>query len=171
VGLEEIRLSSRLFVELGKAIMTSYVTSPAADYAERFRNLSVDNQLALLWHLYTKMGGSERPGDPEGTAPDTSEGLFEKVKNKSQDEQLQIMRDLLTPNTSEIRQEYDALSNNTKLAFWYRLAQGMEGSTVVGVPGEFQLSAQGQELLADLEPVGFEIQYVFLRDALLAGYD
>jgi hypothetical protein len=148
----------------------SYTQSPPAQYAELFRNLSIDNQLAVLWHLYVKMGGSERPGDPEGTAPDTSEGLFNKVKDKSHEEQLQIMRDLLTPSSTDIRQEYDALSNNTKLAFWYRLAQGMEKSMIVQVPSDFHPSAQAQELLSILEPVGFELQYVFLRDALLAGY-
>jgi hypothetical protein len=150
--------------------MAQYAQSPPAQYAEEFRNLSIDNQLALLWHLYGAMGGSTRPGDPEGTAPDTSEGLFKKVQGMSHEEQLQIMRDLLTPSSTDMRREYESLSNNTKLAFWYRLAQGMENSTVVTVPSDFQLSDQAKELLSRLEPVGFEIQYVFLRDALLAGY-
>ncbi|BAY20724.1 hypothetical protein NIES2100_04670 [Calothrix sp. NIES-2100] len=150
--------------------MAQYTQSAPAEYAELFRNLSIDNQLALLWHLYVKMGGSTRPGDPEGTAPDTSEGLFNKVKGKSQEEQLQIMRDLLTPSSTDIRREYDSLSNNTKLAFWYRLAQGMENSTIIPVPSDYQLSEQAKELLSRLEPIGFELQYVFLRDALLAGY-
>ncbi|NMG06170.1 orange carotenoid protein N-terminal domain-containing protein [Brasilonema sp. UFV-L1] len=150
--------------------MTQYTQSPPAQYAELFRNLSIDNQLALLWYLYIKMGGSTRPGDPEGTAPDTSEGLFNKVKGKSHEEQLQIMRDLLTPSSTDIRREYDSLSNNTKLAFWYRLAQGMENSTIVQVPSDYQLSAQAKELLSMLEPIDFELQYAFLRDALLAGY-
>lgn len=150
--------------------MAQYTQAPPAQYAEDFRNLSIDNQLALLWHLYVKMGGSVRPGDPEGTAPDTSEGLFNKVQRMSREEQLQIMRDLLSPSNTEIRREYDSLSNNTKLAFWYRLAKGMENSTIVPVPSDFQLSAQAKELLSKLELVGFELQYVFLRDALLAGY-
>ena len=150
--------------------MAQYTQSAPAQYAELFRNLSIDNQLAVLWQLYIKMGGSTRPQDPEGTAPDNSEGLFNKVKGKSHEEQLQIMRDLLTPSTTDIRREYDSLSNNTKLAFWYRLAQGMENSTIVPVPSDYQFSGQAKELLSRLEPIGFELQYVFLRDALLAGY-
>ncbi|MBW4595093.1 MAG: Orange carotenoid protein [Brasilonema angustatum HA4187-MV1] len=150
--------------------MTQYTQSPPAEYAELFRNLSIDNQLAVLWYVYIKIGGSTRPGDPEGTAPDTSDELFNKVKEKSHEEQLQIMRDLLTPSSTDIRREYDSLSNNTKLAFWYRLAQGMENSTIVPVPSDYQLSAQAKELLSRLEPIDFELQYVFLRDALLAGY-
>ncbi|MEH2071462.1 MAG: orange carotenoid protein N-terminal domain-containing protein [Nostoc sp.] len=150
--------------------MTQYTQSAPPEYAELFRNLSIDNQLALLWYLYVKMGSSTRPGNPEGTAPDTSEELFNQVKEKSHEEQLQIMRDLLTPSSTDIRREYDSLSNNTKLAFWYRLAQGMENSTIVPVPSDYQLSAQAKELLSMLEAVDFEVQYVFLRDALLAGY-
>lgn len=148
----------------------NYTQTVPEQASELFRNLTVDNQLALLWHLYIKMGGSIRPGDPEGTAPDTSEGLFDKVKEKSHEEQLQIMRDLLTPTSTDIRQEYDLLSNNTKLAFWYRLAQGMENSTIVPVPSDFQLSAQAKELLSMVDDIDFEKQYVFLRNALLAGY-
>jgi hypothetical protein len=151
-------------------MMRQYTQSPPTEYAELFRNLSIDNQLALLWYLYVKIGGSVRPGNPEGTAPDTSEGLFNKVKEKSHEEQLQIMRDLLTPSSTDIRREYDSLSNNTKLAFWYRLAQGMENSTIVPVPSDYQLSAQAKDLLSRLESIDFELQYNFLRDALLAGY-
>jgi hypothetical protein len=150
--------------------MTQYTQSPPAEYAELFRNLSIDNQLALLWYLYDKMGSSIDFGDPDGTAPDTSEGLFNKVKEKSHEEQLQIMRDLLTPSSTDIRKEYDSLSNNTKLAFWYRLAQGMENSTIVPVPSDYQLSEKAKELLSMLEPIDFELKYAFLRDALLAGY-
>ncbi|WP_017655631.1 orange carotenoid protein N-terminal domain-containing protein [Fortiea contorta] len=46
----------------------------------------------------------------------------------------------------------------------------MENSTIVPVPSDYELSAQAKELWSRLEPVGFELQYVFLRDALLAGY-
>jgi Orange carotenoid protein, N-terminal len=148
----------------------TYTQTPAAQYAEAFRNLSIDNQLALLWHLYGKVSGTMKPESPDGTAPDTSEGLFKKVEGMSHEEQLQVMRDLLTPSSTDIRQEYDTLSNNTKLAFWYRLAQGMESSTVVPVPSDFQMSEQAAELFSMLEPIDFEQQYVFLRDALLAGY-
>ncbi|WP_341527829.1 orange carotenoid protein N-terminal domain-containing protein [Nostoc sp. UHCC 0302] len=150
--------------------MPQYTQSSPAQFAELFRNISIDNQLALLWYLYIKMGGSARPENPEGTAPDTSEGLFNKVKEKSHEEQLQIMRDLLKPSSTDIRREYDSLSNNTKLAFWYRLAQGMENTTIVPVPSDYQLSAQAKELLSMLESIDFELQYTFLRDALLAGY-
>lgn len=150
--------------------MAQSTQSPPAQYAELFRNLTINNQLALLGRIYVAVSGSMGSGNPDGTAPDTSEGLFSKVKEKSHEEQLQVMRDLLTPSSTDIRKEYEALSNNTKLAFWYRLAQGMENSTIVSVPTDFQLSDQAQELLSMLEPVGFEIQYIFLRDALLAGY-
>jgi hypothetical protein len=50
------------------------------------------------------------------------------------------------------------------------LAQGMENSTIVPVPSDYQLSEKAKELLSMLEPIDFELKYAFLRDALLAGY-
>lgn len=137
-------------------------------YKETFQSLKVDDQLALLWHLYVKMGGSTRPANPEDTAPDSGEGLFNKVKEKFHQEQLQVMRDLLGGASTDITQEYHSLSNNTKLAFWYELARGMEESTIVQVPSDHQLSSEAQELISAVGALGFEDQYIFLRNSLLS---
>ncbi|MBW4630744.1 MAG: Orange carotenoid protein [Iphinoe sp. HA4291-MV1] len=148
--------------------MTSAYKSQPEVYSETFRSLNVDNKLGVLWFLYIKMGGSTRPQDPSGTAPDSSEPLFNKVKQKSHEEQLQVMRDLLTGADTDVTQEYNSLTNNTKLALWYQLAQGMENSEIIQVPSSYQLSPDAKKLLSLVEPIGFEQQYVFLRDSLLS---
>ncbi|MGH2415218.1 MAG: orange carotenoid protein N-terminal domain-containing protein, partial [Microcystaceae cyanobacterium] len=69
--------------------------------------------------------------------------------------------------STDITREYGSLTNNTKLALWYQLAQGMENSEVIQVPSSYQLSPDAKKLLSLVEPIGFEQQYVFLRDSLL----
>lgn len=147
--------------------MTAY-TSQAAQHAETFKQLTVDDQLAVLWYVYRYICSESGMKEPDGTAPDNSDELFNKAKGLSQDEQLQLMRDLLKGTNKDVAGEYQALTNNTKLAFWYQLAQGMERSEIIQAPSDYQLSSEGKTLLSGLEPIGFEQQFIFLRDSLLS---
>jgi hypothetical protein len=148
--------------------MTSAYKSQPEVYSQTFKSLSVDDKLAVLWYLYIKIGDSTKLEDPNDTAPDSSQGLFNKLKQKSHEEQLKVMRDLLTGADTDVTREYNSLTNNTKLALWYQLAQGMQNSEVIQVPSSYQLSPEAKKLLSLVEPIGFEQQYVFLRDSLLS---
>ncbi|MBW4470582.1 MAG: hypothetical protein KME45_09275 [Stenomitos rutilans HA7619-LM2] len=147
--------------------MTAY-TSQSAKHAETFKQLSVDDQLAVLWYVYGFICSESGMKEPDGTAPDSPDELFGKAKGLSQDEQLQLMRDILKGTDTGTAREYQALTNNTKLAFWYQLAQGMERSEIIQAPSDYQPSSAVQSLVSVLKPIGFEQQFVFLRDALLS---
>ncbi len=131
-----------------------------------FRNLNVDDQLALLWFIYTKMGDSITPAAPGRAGIDIAESLFNRIKGMSHDEQLQVQRDFLTNANTELSREYGSLSDNTKLLLWYRLAQGMESATIVPMPPNYELNSQAKSLLAALEGMEFEQQITFLRSAV-----
>ncbi len=133
---------------------------------QSFRSLNVDDQLALLWFVYTKMGGSITPAAPGRAGIDIAETLFNQVKAMSHDEQLQVQRDLLSGADTQISREYGSLSDNTKLLFWYRLAQGMESSIIVPMPPNYELKGEAKDLLAALEGMEFEQQITFLRSAV-----
>jgi hypothetical protein len=133
---------------------------------QSFRRLNVDDQLALLWFIYTKMGGSITPAAPGRAGEDIAETLFNLVKGMSHDEQLQAQRDLLAGADTQISREYGSLSANTKLLFWYRLAQGMESSTIVPMPSDYKLQGEAKDLLAALESMEFQQQITFLREAV-----
>ncbi len=128
-----------------------------------FKSFTADTQLALLWFIYTKMGSSITPAAPGAAAPPIAEGLYNQVKDLSHEEQLQIQRDLLQQSNNQIAREYGALSDNTKLLFWYRLAQGMETGEIIPMPEEYQLDQKAETLLAALETLDFEQQITFLR--------
>lgn len=147
--------------------MTAY-TSQAAKHAETFKRLSVDDRLAVLWYVYGFICSESGMKEPNGTAPDNSDELFNKAKGLSQDEQFLLMRDLLKGRSTDIAREYNSLTNNTKLAFWYQLAQGMERSEIIEAPSDYQPSPEAKALVSALKPIGFEQQFVFLRDSLLS---
>jgi hypothetical protein len=129
--------------------------------------LSVDDQLGLLWFVYTKIGSSVTPAAPGAAGSEIAQGLFNQVKELSHEEQLQVQRDIVSNADTLISREYGSLSPETKLAFWYFLAQGMENGTIIPVPPDYELPQEGKDLLARIESMDFQQQIDFLRGAVL----
>ena len=127
------------------------------------QELDVDQQLALLWVLYTKAGGSITPAAPDAAAPEIAGGLFEQVKQQDQQTQLQTMRDIAQGKDTVISREYGSLSAETKLAFWYQLAQGMEAGTIIPMPEDYEISDAVNSTVGAMETAGFETQITVLR--------
>lgn len=146
--------------------MTFTTTGSNSSLVQAFQGLDVDQQLGLFWFVYTEMGDSVTPAAPgAGTASSAvAESLFEQVKGKSREEQLQIQRDLISRKNNLISREYGALSDTTKLLFWYLLATGMDNGTVVPVPQDYQLPAQAQQVLEQIKLLDFNQQITLFRD-------
>lgn len=132
-----------------------------------YGNLSTDEKLALLWYVYTKMGTSVTPAAPGAAADEIAAGLFNQVKELSFEEQMGVQRNIIEGKDTLISREYGSLSENTKLYFWYRLAQGMEAGTIIPVPDDYEPTGGVTELLSQIELMEFEQQITFLRDAVI----
>ena len=113
------------------------------------------------------MGTSITPAAPGTAADEIAEGLFNQVKELSFDEQLEAQRNIIEGKDTLISREYGSLSENTKLYFWYRLAQGMEAGTIIPVPDDYEATGAVNELLSQIEIMDFEQQITFLRDAVV----
>lgn len=132
-----------------------------------YRNLSTDQKLALLWYVYTKMGTSVTPAAPGAAADEIAEGLFNQVKALPFAEQMAAQRQIIEGKDSLISREYGSLSDNTKLYFWYRLAQGMDAGTIIPVPKDYKPSGSVTELLSQIESLDFEQQITLLRNVVI----
>ena len=148
---------------MGSTAADSNVTSALGSYS----NLSTDEKLALLWYVYTKMGASVTPAAPGAAADEIAQGLFNQVKKLSFDEQMEVQRNIIEGKDSLISREYGSLSENTKLYFWYRLAQGMEAGTIIPVPDNYEPTGGVTQLLSQIESMEFEQQITLLRDAVV----
>jgi hypothetical protein len=146
--------------------MTNVTSGLFKSQVEAFQKLEIDEQLALFWFVYTKMGDSITPAAPGAStvSEGVAQGLFDQVKAMSHDEQLQVMRDLAARKNTQVAREYGAMSDTTKLLFWYFLAQGMEKSEIIPMPPEYNLSAESQDLLGQIESLDFSQQITFFRD-------
>ena len=147
--------------------MTTLQSNAVKNELESFFNLSVDDQLAFLWYVYEGIGSSITPAAPGTAGEDIAEGLFNQVKDKSHEEQLQIQRDIAGKKDTQISREYGSLGENTKLLFWYILAQGMEEETIVPMPDDYEMAEKGKNLLAQVQKMEYEKQITFLREAVM----
>lgn len=132
----------------------------------QFKALTVDDQLALLWFIYKKMGTTVTPAAPGAAGDAIAGGLYDQVQAMSHEEQLQVQRDLLQGTSNETTRQYGSLSDNTKLLFWYRLAQGMDAGTVIPMPEGYKMAEAGQKLLSELEGSDSNQQITFLRSCV-----
>ena len=147
--------------------MTSTTISSYDQGKQAFKGLDVDTQLGLLWFVYTKLGSSITPAAPGASGSEIAQGLFNQVKELPHEQQLQVMRDIASNADILISREYGSLSPETKLAFWYYLAQGMENGIIIPMPSDYELPQQGKDLLAQIESMNFNQQIDFLRGAVL----
>lgn len=132
-----------------------------------YKNLSTDEKLAFLWYVYTKIGTSVTPAAPGAAADEIAAGLFGQVKELPFEEQMGVQRDIIEGKDTLISREYGSLSDNTKLYFWYRLAQGMDAGTIIPVPDNYEPTGGVTELLSRIELMEFEQQITFLRNAVI----
>jgi hypothetical protein len=127
------------------------------------RGLSADDQLALLYYIYEKMGDSVTPAAPAATEPELAPILMGDFYNLSHDQQLQVMRDIVNRVDTEYSRAYGALKENNQLMVWFAWAQAM-GDRVVGMPAGYQAAEAVSSALKQIEALDFEEQISLLRE-------
>lgn len=146
------------------------INSQSVDVASvtaQFQRLSVDDKLALLWFAYTEMGRSITPAAPGAARLQFAEGLLDRVKAMSHDEQLGFMRDLIEKIDTPLTRSYGVLTANTKLAFWYRLSELMDEGIVIPVPANYQITRETNAALVAIQKLEFGQQITVLRNAVV----
>lgn len=138
---------------------------PAAVAA--FNQLSVDDQLGLLWVIYENLGGLITPAAPGAARTQFIEGLLNQFKQMEFSEQLEAMRDLARKVSTPVSRSYGAFTPNNKLAFWYMLAEGMEKGEIIPVPNYYKLSNAANDLFNKLTFLEFNQQITFLRQCVI----
>jgi hypothetical protein len=149
------------------ATVSAGLAAPVSNAISAFKGLTTDEQLGLLWVLYDNMGRSITPAAPGAARLQFAEGLLAQVKALSHNEQLQFMRDLVNRTSTPLTRAYGVLTNNTKLAFWYQLAEEMRAGTVVPVPVTYKLGAAGQTVFGQISKLDFNQQITIMRQAVV----
>lgn len=151
-----------------------------------FNSLSSADQLAALALIYKEVASSIS-ADAIGTPSSEISGLVRKVEEISQDRQVDTLQDILTagkndqgevvldPNPSKALAElvtgsattiptdqYTSMDAQSRLAFWYQVAQKL-GSSLPGIPSDFSPSSQVTDFLDSLKSLDDEQRLNFLK--------
>ena len=146
--------------------MTTNTSEINPQLISSFEALSTDQKLALLWYIYKEVGKSITSAAPGAStaSPAIAEGIFGQVLEMTYEEQLQVQRDLVECKDGSISRMYGALSDTTKLLFWYLLAQGMDRSEIIPMPDSYTLESQASQCLAQLQDLEYSEQLTILRE-------
>ena len=132
---------------------------------KKFNTFDADTKLALLWYGYLDLKEDLQP-NPSNDVDVLGHALFNKVKGKPEEEQLQVQRDIVDGTSTPISKEYGALSTSGMLEFWLLLAQGMESGSIITVPDDYELPEETNEFVEAVKALDFEEKINFTRNAV-----
>ncbi|BAZ49476.1 hypothetical protein NIES4103_20880 [Nostoc sp. NIES-4103] len=138
------------------------LTKETQKAVEAFNALDTDAKLAWLYFVYEKLGDSITPAAPAAAEPELAPLLLGDYLKLSDEEQLNIMRDIVNRKDTEYSRAYGALKENNQLLVWYAWAVAM-GDTVVDIPENYKPTEAINNLLSQIEGLEFEQQISVLR--------
>ncbi|MBW4562066.1 MAG: Orange carotenoid-binding protein [Mojavia pulchra JT2-VF2] len=149
--------------------MTTTNTNFLEQAVSKFQNLNVDDRLTVLALLYTEVSDEVPAITLNDTPNEGNANLVGEIQKLPQAEQLLALRQLLSQDEVGEKtistQEYAAMDADSKLAFWYQLAQNL-GTSIIGVPDDYIPSEQAAEVLDLLDTPNLEALVNFLKQVL-----
>jgi Orange carotenoid protein, N-terminal len=157
----------RIIPHCSGVIMTYTTDNKTKQALESFKQFDADTQLALLWYGYLDIKDQLHPAPPNDVEV-TSKAVFDQIQALSQEEQLQAQRDIVNCLDNQIGQTYSALSPSSKLELWLMLAQGMEESSIIGVPSDYKLPSETDNFVEQIKGLEFEERVNFMKSTVVA---
>jgi hypothetical protein len=138
----------------------------------RFRLLSAEDQLALIWYAYLEMGNTITVAAPGAARMQFAEPVLNQIKAMDFAQQSQVMCDLANHSDTEICRTYAVWSVNIKLGFWYQLGEWMAAGLVAPIPEGYKLSPNAAAVLNSVKEVEQGQQITLLRNFVVdMGFD
>ena len=125
------------------------LVSPRPD-AERFEQADTDTRLALLWMMAKRLRQVSATAAPAAAFSQVVQGLIRQLHQVQREEQLDVLREMITGDNTRLAEAYGALDANMRLAFWYRLVNSKESYGVAAQVNAVGTAEQLAPALADL---------------------
>lgn len=126
------------------------VADAIPNIVESFNQLSAEDQLALLWFVYTEMGVTITPAAISAVNMVFAETLLTEIKQMPARSQTQVMCDLVNHADTPICHTYSSFGINVKLGFWYQLSEWMKQGIVAPIPTGYKLSGKAADVLQSI---------------------
>jgi Orange carotenoid protein, N-terminal/Nuclear transport factor 2 (NTF2) domain len=138
----------------------------------RFKQLTIEDRLALIWFAYLEMGKKLSIVTPDAVNMQFVSSTLSQIERMSFAEQEELMRDLASGVDRPICRIYATWSVNIKLGFWFQLGKWMEAGIVSPIPQGYQLSANALAVLQAIRDIDPGQQITVLRNTVVdMGFD
>ena len=138
----------------------------------RYKLLSAEDQLALIWFAYLEMGRTITVAAPGAARMAIAQPTLDEITGMSFSEQSRVMCDLAGKVDAPISKRYAFWSINVKLGFWYELGELMRQGKVAPIPEGYKLSANANAVLESVKKVEQGQQISILRNFVVdMGFD
>ncbi|NJL46450.1 MAG: hypothetical protein HC929_01645 [Leptolyngbyaceae cyanobacterium SM2_5_2] len=131
-----------------------------------FKAADADCQLAILWQAYDTVGQAFASVAPVALFSQAVHQLIQQLNQVSQDEQLDVLRDILSDADTRFAQAYRALNVNMRLAFWHRLFGRRDWRYPLPLSACQVETLATQALIARLSTMGLNERVNFLRQVV-----
>ncbi|BAY18724.1 hypothetical protein NIES2109_53330 [Nostoc sp. HK-01] len=138
------------------------LSNETQNVVQAFNKLDTDAKLAWFYFVYENMGDSITPAAPAAAEPELAPLLLNDYLLLSEEEQLNVMRDIVNRKDTEYSRAYGALKENNQLLVWYVWAVAM-GESVVDFPDDYEPGNAINDLLSQIEGLDFEAQMSVFR--------
>jgi Orange carotenoid protein, N-terminal len=132
-----------------------------------FKQLGANDQIVLLWCIYAEVGEAIATIVQGASRLHLAQLLIEQIKQMTDTKQLQIMRDLANQVNTPISRSYGVMSVNTKLSFWYVLADSMQKNIELPISDHRQISTAAKHVLETIKRLTCGQQITLLRNAVI----
>ncbi|MEB3269279.1 MAG: orange carotenoid protein N-terminal domain-containing protein, partial [Leptolyngbya sp.] len=85
-----------------------------------FERADTDTRLALLWVMAKRLRQISTTAAPAAAFSQVVQGLIRQLHQVKREEQLDVLREMITGDNTRLAEAYSALDANMRLAFWYR---------------------------------------------------
>jgi hypothetical protein len=138
----------------------------------RFKQLSAEDQLALIWFAYLEMGKTITIAAPGAANMQFAENTLNEIRGMTPQQQTQAMCDLANHADTPVCRAYGSWSPNIKLGFWYELGKFMDQGIVAPIPEGYKLSANANAVLVTIQSLDPGQQITVLRNCVVdMGFD
>jgi hypothetical protein len=138
------------------------LSNETQNVVQAFNSLDTDAKLAWFYLVYEEMGESITPAAPAAAEPELAPLLLNNFLELSDEEQLNVMRDIVERKDTEYSRAYGAIKENNQLLVWYIWAVAM-GDTVVDFPDNYEINNAIDDLMSQIQALDFEEQMSVFR--------
>jgi hypothetical protein len=143
------------------------ITTVVPKAIEQFNQLKAEDQLALIWFVFTEMGKTITIAVPGAANMMFAQGILDQMKQMPAAEQTQAMCDLANHADTPLCRTYGSFTMSVKLGFWNQLGEWMEAGIVAPIPKDYQPSPDASAVLKSIQNANPGQQITILRNAVV----